>query len=177
MTPAITALYAAPLALLMTALSIHVTMLRAKTKISLLDGGNHHLTERIRRHGNFVENVPMVLLLMLLNHSRRASRLAKNGAFVPLESHDRRLWDKARIGEGIALLETALSRGRTGVYQLQAAKLAPSMPRRRAMRAHAGGKSRSCMSGCTRCRRTRCSSSTGQWRCLFRETRRRGGTP
>jgi uncharacterized protein len=66
MIPHITALYAAPLALLMVALSIHVTMLRAKTKISLLDGGNHQLTERIRRHGNFVENVPMVLLLMLI---------------------------------------------------------------------------------------------------------------
>ena len=64
MTPQITALYAAPLALLMVALSIHVTMLRAKTKISPLDGGNHQLTERIRRHGNFVENVPTVLLLM-----------------------------------------------------------------------------------------------------------------
>jgi RNA polymerase sigma-70 factor, ECF subfamily len=59
--------------------------------------------------------------LMLLNHSRRAARLAKDGAFVPLEFHDRRLWDKARIGEGIALLETALSRGRPGVYQIQAA--------------------------------------------------------
>ena len=59
--------------------------------------------------------------LMMLNHSRRAARLAKDGAFVPLESHDRRLWDKARIGEGIALLETALSRGHPGVYQLQAA--------------------------------------------------------
>ncbi len=59
--------------------------------------------------------------LMLLNHSRRAARLAKDGAFVPLESHDRRLWDKARIGEGITLLETALSRGLPGVYQLQAA--------------------------------------------------------
>lgn len=66
MIPHVTALYAAPLALLMVALSIHVTMLRAKTKISLLDGGNHQLTERIRRHGNFVENVPMVLLLMLI---------------------------------------------------------------------------------------------------------------
>jgi uncharacterized protein len=66
MIPHITALYAAPLALLMVALSIHVTMLRAKTKISLLDGGNRQLTERIRRHGNFVENVPMVLLLMLI---------------------------------------------------------------------------------------------------------------
>jgi RNA polymerase sigma-70 factor, ECF subfamily len=59
--------------------------------------------------------------LMLLNHSRRAARLAKNGTFVPLEFHDRKLWDQARIGEGIALLESALARGRPGVYQLQAA--------------------------------------------------------
>jgi uncharacterized protein len=66
MIPHITALYAASLAFMMAALSIHVTMLRAKTKISLLDGGNHQLTERIRRHGNFIENVPMVLLLMLI---------------------------------------------------------------------------------------------------------------
>ncbi len=121
MIPHVTALYAAPLALLVTALSIHVTMLRAKTKISLLDGGNHQLTERIRRHGNFVENVPMVLLLMLLNHSRRAARLAKNGAFVPLEYHDRKMWDRAQANKGIALLESALARGRPGIYQLQAA--------------------------------------------------------
>jgi uncharacterized protein len=73
MIPHITALYAAPLALLMTAMSIHVTMLRAKTKISLLDGGNHQLTERIRRHGNFVENVPMVLILMLIAEMLGAS--------------------------------------------------------------------------------------------------------
>jgi uncharacterized protein len=73
MIPHITALYAAPLALMMTALSVHVTMLRAKTKISLLDGGNHQLTERIRRHGNFVENVPMVLLLMLIAEMLGAS--------------------------------------------------------------------------------------------------------
>jgi uncharacterized protein len=66
MTPVITALYAAPLALIMVALSAHVIMLRAKTKISLLDGGNTQLNERIRRHGNFTENVPMVLLLMTI---------------------------------------------------------------------------------------------------------------
>jgi RNA polymerase sigma-70 factor, ECF subfamily len=59
--------------------------------------------------------------LMLLNHSRRAARLAKDGAFVPLEFHDRRLWDTVRIAKGIALLESALARGRPGAYQLQAA--------------------------------------------------------
>jgi uncharacterized membrane protein YecN with MAPEG domain len=62
----ITSLYAAPLGLIAIALSTHVTMLRAKTGISILDGGNIELAERIRRHGNFVENVPFVLLLMLL---------------------------------------------------------------------------------------------------------------
>lgn len=62
----ITGLYAIPLTLMMLALSTHVTLLRTKTGISILDGGNIALAERIRRHGNFVENVPMVLLLMAL---------------------------------------------------------------------------------------------------------------
>jgi uncharacterized protein len=65
-SPLITSLYAAPLALLAIGLSTHVTMLRAKTGISILDGGNMHLAERIRRHGNFTETVPVILLLMLL---------------------------------------------------------------------------------------------------------------
>ena len=59
--------------------------------------------------------------LMLLNHSRRAARLTKDGAFVPLEFHDRRLWDRAQAAEGIALLDGALAGRRPGIYQLQAA--------------------------------------------------------
>ncbi len=59
--------------------------------------------------------------LMLLNHSRRAARLASDGAFVPLEFHDRRLWDRAQVAEGIALLDGALARRRPGIYQIQAA--------------------------------------------------------
>ncbi|MFO1033921.1 MAG: MAPEG family protein [Hyphomicrobiales bacterium] len=50
----------------MVALSAHVSMLRAKTNISIGDGGNTSLALRIRRHGNFIENVPMALLLMAL---------------------------------------------------------------------------------------------------------------
>jgi uncharacterized protein len=64
MTPEVTGLYAVPLTVIMIGLSTHVTMLRAKTGISILDGGNTGLAERIRRHGNFAETVPMVLLLM-----------------------------------------------------------------------------------------------------------------
>jgi uncharacterized protein len=66
MAPEITGLYAAPLAVLMVALCAHVIMLRAKTKISIMDGGNVQLAERMRRHSNFTENVPMVLLLMAI---------------------------------------------------------------------------------------------------------------
>ena len=64
MAPEITGLYAVPLSLMMLALSTHVTVLRTKTGISIMDGGNTKLAESIRRHGNFIENVPMILLLM-----------------------------------------------------------------------------------------------------------------
>ncbi len=65
-SPLITSLYAAPLGVMALGLSTHVTMLRAKLGISILDGGNMALAERIRRHGNFVETVQLILLLMLL---------------------------------------------------------------------------------------------------------------
>jgi uncharacterized protein len=67
MTPfLITSIYAAVLALMMTALSSHVSMKRGSTNTSILDGGHPDLALRIRRHGNFIENVPFSLLLMLL---------------------------------------------------------------------------------------------------------------
>ncbi len=65
-SPLITSLYAAPLGLIALGLAAHVIMLRAKTGISIMDGGNNQLAERIRRHGNFTENVPFILLLMVL---------------------------------------------------------------------------------------------------------------
>ncbi len=65
-SPLITSLYAAPLGLMGLGLAAHVIMLRTKTGISIMDGGNVQLAERIRRHGNFIENVPFILLLMAL---------------------------------------------------------------------------------------------------------------
>jgi uncharacterized protein len=62
----ITSIYAALLAIIMIALSSHVSAQRGKAKVSILDGGNAELQLRMRRHGNFVENVPMALLLMAL---------------------------------------------------------------------------------------------------------------
>ena len=62
----ITAFYAAILALMMLTLFYYVVFMRAKSGVSINDGGNVALAERIRRHGNFVENVPIALIVLAL---------------------------------------------------------------------------------------------------------------
>ncbi len=62
-----------------------------------------------------------LLALMLLQDSRRDARLSERGELVVLEEQDRGLWDRAAIGEGLAVLESALRRGAPGPYQIQAA--------------------------------------------------------
>ena len=73
MTAHLTTLYAAILGLVMIALMAMVITMRAKTHISIMDGGNIQLAERMRRHGNFIENVPMALILMALAETSGAS--------------------------------------------------------------------------------------------------------
>ena len=84
MLPEITGSYAVPLTLVMIALSTHVTMLRAKTGVSIMDGGNGDLALRIRRHGNFMENAPVTLFLMLLAELLGTSALWLHAAGVLL---------------------------------------------------------------------------------------------
>mgnify|MGYP001589761779 CR=1 FL=1 len=60
----ITAIFAALLALVLVGISIRVTVLRAKKKINLFDGGDPDLGRAIRVQGNFVEYVPLALALM-----------------------------------------------------------------------------------------------------------------
>ncbi len=62
-----------------------------------------------------------LLALMLLQDSRREARFGPDGGLVLLEDQDRSLWDRARIAEGLRVLDRALSRRRPGPYQLQAA--------------------------------------------------------
>jgi RNA polymerase sigma-70 factor (ECF subfamily) len=61
-----------------------------------------------------------LLALMLLTHARRAARIAQ-GALVPLEAQDRRLWDAAMIGEGLNLLDRVMARRAPGPFQIKAA--------------------------------------------------------
>ena len=58
---------------------------------------------------------------MLLHHARRASRTGPDGSLVPLAEQDRGSWDRALIGEGVAILQAALAHDRLGEYQAQAA--------------------------------------------------------
>ena len=62
-----------------------------------------------------------LLALMLLHHARRSSRRRADGRIVPLAEQDRTLWDRGLIAEGVVVIQAALTRGRLGEYQAQAA--------------------------------------------------------
>ena len=62
-----------------------------------------------------------LLALMLLQDSRRDTRVGADGAIVPLEEQDRTRWNRESIAQGLAQLDAALAMRRRGPYQLQAA--------------------------------------------------------
>lgn len=62
----VTALYTSILTVLAFLLAQHVIKTRARTAITLGDRGDDRLLEASRRQMNFVENVPLTLILMLL---------------------------------------------------------------------------------------------------------------
>jgi len=66
MTLAITPVYAGLFALFFVFLSLRVVVLRRSARVSLGDGGNQDLARRARVHGNFIEYVPLTLILMAL---------------------------------------------------------------------------------------------------------------
>jgi RNA polymerase sigma-70 factor (ECF subfamily) len=59
--------------------------------------------------------------LVLLARSRRAARLDRDGAMVPLSQQDAARWDFARIEQACGLMDTAARLGRSGAYQVMAA--------------------------------------------------------
>ena len=62
----ITGLSAALLTVVLIALGFQIGPFRLKAGVSLGDGGNPELLDRIRRHANFIENVPLALLLLAI---------------------------------------------------------------------------------------------------------------
>ncbi|MEM1402251.1 MAG: MAPEG family protein [Pseudomonadota bacterium] len=63
----VTSMFAAIFALLHVIFTMRVGGYRFKSGISLGDGGDKELLARIRAHGNYIEQVPIALLLLLLN--------------------------------------------------------------------------------------------------------------
>lgn len=117
--PVITALYAGILGLMSLALSFFPGALRGKTKISIGDGGNQELLLAMRRHGNFVEYVPLALILiglLELNGVRSAAIHALGGSLVlfrvahavGLKADTIEGWGRA-IGAGGTALVTAVA--------------------------------------------------------------------
>ncbi|WP_202866375.1 RNA polymerase sigma factor [Kribbella turkmenica] len=62
-----------------------------------------------------------LLALMLLQHSRRATRISPDGSLTRLADQDRSVWNRDLIEEGHALVRRCLRRNQPGPYQLQAA--------------------------------------------------------
>ncbi len=80
----ITALYAIILSLVAIGLIAPIGPLRLKKKISLLDGGDAELRVAMRRHGNFVEHVPLALILMAVVELNGAGATLLHGAGIVL---------------------------------------------------------------------------------------------
>lgn len=74
--PFVVPFYAAIFALLYIGLTFRVIMLRNSRRVALGSGGDPALERAIRAHGNFIEYVPLALILLLsmemLHHSRYA---------------------------------------------------------------------------------------------------------
>jgi RNA polymerase sigma factor (sigma-70 family) len=66
-------------------------------------------------------DVAGLLALILLTDARQATRLGDDGHLVLLAEQDRARWDQTAIGEGIALVRTALRRRPPGRFALMAA--------------------------------------------------------
>lgn len=84
MTLTLTSLYALPLAVLALILWFNVSRTRAATHVSIGDGGDVALHQHIRRHGNFIETVPMTLILMALAEVQGVAPLWLHAAGVLL---------------------------------------------------------------------------------------------
>ena len=73
MTFTITPLYVLPLALIYLILWFRVSSLRSALGVSIGDGGNMQLLQRIRQHSNCAEWSSFVLILMILAEGSGAS--------------------------------------------------------------------------------------------------------
>lgn len=80
----ITALYAGLNGLILLVLAVRVALMRGKAKVGVGTGGNADLERKTRVHGNAVENIPIILILMGLAEANGASIYWIHGLGVAL---------------------------------------------------------------------------------------------
>ena len=72
----ITGFYAGLLAMFLVVLILRIVRCRWKFKVGLGDGGIKELEQNIRIHGNFIETVPVLLILLFLLETNGTPELA-----------------------------------------------------------------------------------------------------
>lgn len=77
--PQVSILYAGLLGLLSLVISVQTGRLRGKVGASIGDGGSKEMALAMRRHANFVEYVPLALLLVALLEMNGVSPTAIHG--------------------------------------------------------------------------------------------------
>lgn len=82
--PAVATLYAGILGALGLVLAARVIAGRVKHAVEIGDAGNEDMTLRVRAFGNFVEYVPLVLVLLALAEGGGAPRWAVHAAGIAL---------------------------------------------------------------------------------------------
>ncbi len=76
----VTSVYAGIFGVLFFVFTMRVGLYRVKHRISFGDGGDSELTKRMRAHGNFVEAVPIALILLGLAEAGGASNTLLHSA-------------------------------------------------------------------------------------------------
>jgi len=128
MTLEITPLYAMPLAVMLFILWLNVVKRRALAEVSIGFGSDATLHEKIRRHGNFVEFVPLVLVVMALAELRGGNGIALHVAGILLVMsravhpfglhHDRVLHGFRIVGNSGSLIALFVAAGAIGATYL-----------------------------------------------------------
>ncbi len=80
----VTPIYIAILGVLFLPFTMYAGFYRGKVKINLGDGGNEELLKRVRAQGNFIETVPIALILLVALELQGASDNAMHALGVTL---------------------------------------------------------------------------------------------
>jgi uncharacterized membrane protein YecN with MAPEG domain len=86
-------------------LSVRIGMVRQAKKVSIGDGGEEELIRRMRAQANFIENTPIVLVLVALIELSRPGNLYLAGVAT--------LYILGRLAHGVGMDGGAFAKGRT----------------------------------------------------------------